>query len=127
MINKWQRLSSNDKKKIYTVIVLILFMGLWTFYLNSFSSFMVYLSFILIIYPTQNSFQKKQLKEIQQMWELSEELQVSIETLSRVSEIGILDLKATKQEGSGIYIPPRKKILKTLDYLNQLKEKKDDH
>lgn len=127
MINKWQRLSSNDKKKIYTVIVLILFMGLWTFYLNSFSSFMVYLSFILIIYPTQNSFQKKQLKDIQQMWELSEELQVSIETLSRVSEIGILDLKATKQEGSGIYIPPRKKILKTLDYLNQLKEKKDDH
>lgn len=127
MINKWQRLSSNDKKKIYTVIVLILFMGLWTFYLNSFSSFMVYLSFILIIYPTQNSFQKKQLKDIQQMWELSEELQVSIETLSRVSEIGILDLKATKQEGSGIYIPPRKKILKTLDYLNQLKLKKDDH
>ena len=127
MINKWQRLSSNDKKKIYTVIVLILFTGLWTFYLDSFSSFMVYLSFILIIYPTQNSFQKKQLKEIHQMWELSEELQVSIETLSRVSEIGILDLKATKQEGSGIYIPPRKKILKTLDYLNQLKLKKDDH
>ena len=54
------------------------------------------------------------------MWELVDTLKVTHATLSQVTNIGTIDLEATKFEGNGVYLPPRKNILKGIEYLENL-------
>ncbi|MGX7025445.1 hypothetical protein [Vagococcus hydrophili] len=56
------------------------------------------------------------------MWQLADELHLSISDISQISGIGTLDLKASKEKKSSVFIPRRKAVLTTIRKLEAKKE-----
>lgn len=122
MINTLKHLLKNHKMKLICFILAFTLLIFTLVYRQYASIFSFYLVFILIMYPYQDYLQKKRKKEIDYMWSLAETLNISATTLSHVTDIGIIDLAATKQEGNGVYCPPRKNILNGITYLENLSQ-----
>lgn len=100
--------------------------GVWIamFFVLTFLSSKNYSLFFLyavIMFPTSQYVMKKRKAEINQMWGLVEELDMSVQTLSQISGIGVLDLKATKFKDNGAYFPSQKQVKQTIEQLKQIK------
>lgn len=63
----------------------------------------------------------KRNKELNYMWQLATEKNIPLITLSELSTMGQLDLKATQREESGRYLPPRKLVRQTIEKLENYK------
>lgn len=78
---------------------------------------------LMIAYLTMLSVAKyysiKRQKELNYMWHLAEKNKMSLSELSQLSNIGQLDLKATRYEESGRYLPPRKVVRQTINKLEK--------
>ena len=119
-MKKWKELSFEQKsKRAFILIAGIIFLLLVRFNW-SLSNFFIYVFIMSSVYPSKNYYQNKRLEEIKYMWELVDTLKVTHATLSQVTNIGTIDLEATKFEGNGVYLPPRKNILKGIEYLENL-------
>lgn len=119
-MKKWKELSFVQKsKRAFILIAGIIFLLLVRFNW-SLSNFFIYVFIMSSVYPSKNYYQDKRLKEIKYMWELVDALKVTQATLSQVTNIGTIDLEATKFEGNGVYLPPRKNVLKGIEYLENL-------
>ena len=119
-MKKWKKLSFEQKsKRAFILIAGIIFLLLVRFNW-SLSNFFIYVFIMSSVYPSKNYYQNKRLEEIKYMWELVDTLKVTHATLSQVTNIGTIDLEATKFEGNGVYLPPRKNILKGIEYLENL-------
>lgn len=73
----------------------------------------IYVSMIFIA----KFYSVKRNKELDYMWQLVSEKNISLAILSELSTIGQLDLKATQREESGRYLPPRKIVKQTINKL----------
>lgn len=105
------------KKKIYYLyIVIFILYGIGMFYTGKLFYFIGYLIILAII----KYFSIRREKELQKMWELAEQNNLTIEKLSELSGLGRLDLKATKYEEPGKYYPPRKVIKQTIEKIEEL-------
>lgn len=105
------------KKKIYYLYLFIFVLyGIGMIYTGK----TVYLIAYLIMIAVAKYFSIQREKELKKMWELVEKNNVSLEKLSLLSGLGRLDLKATKYEESGRYLPPRKVVKQTIRKLEGL-------
>lgn len=121
-MKKWQSFTARQKfKSIFLILAILIFIFLLTLDFNL-NNYILYLLFIITIYPTQSTYYHKRQKEIKRFWQLADELDVTEVKLSQVTGLGTIDLTSSRYEGDGTYIPPRKAILKGLTYLESIKE-----
>ncbi|MDT2813389.1 hypothetical protein P7H75_00915 [Vagococcus carniphilus] len=89
-----------------------MFFVLTFFFSKNYNLFFLY---AVIMFPTSQYVMKKRKEDINQMWGLVEELEMPIQTLSQISGIGVLDLKATKFKDNGHIFPVKNEFSKQLN------------
>lgn len=112
----FKQLMKSKKERI--LLMIILFIVLLSIYwiTNSIGSLFFYLSLLVI----SVIYRENQMKKLAKMWQLSDQLGLSVDELSQLSSIGRLDLMASKPINGASYYPPSRLVKQTIQKLEQL-------
>lgn len=105
-------------KKIYYLLYIVI--GIYCVSLLISGKIWFMISYLLLLGMTKY-YSVKRNEELNYMWQLAKEKNIPLITLSELSNMGQLDLKATQREESGRYLPSRQLVRQTIEKLENYK------